>query len=77
MNFHKNINNINPELNFKFILISDCDDLIISNSLINNQKIIYINLNNYIDEDVLNETDEYYKIIKKYKCVFKCVKIEK
>lgn len=69
LNFYKNINNINNELKFKFILISDCDNLIISDSL--KKKIIYINLNNYIDEDILNETNEYYKIIKKYKCVFK------
>ena len=71
--FYKNINNINCELIFKFILISDCDNLIISNNLINQQNFIYINLNNYIDDDVLNETNAYFKIIKKYKCIFSII----
>jgi hypothetical protein len=71
--FYKNIKNINPNLLFNFILISDCNDLVIPNSLLKNN-IIYINLNNYIDDDILNETNEYFKIIKTYKCVFDLVK---
>jgi hypothetical protein len=67
--FYKNINNINPNLIFKFILISDYNDLIIPNSLLE-YKFTYINLNNYIDDDVLNETNTYFKIIKQYKYVF-------
>jgi len=33
-NFYKNINNINSELNFKLIFISDCENLMLSNNLI-------------------------------------------
>jgi hypothetical protein len=73
INFYKNINNINPKLVFKFILISDCDNLIIPNSLLLKNNFIYINLNNYIDDDILNEKDDYQKTIKKYKCVFNIV----
>ena len=73
LKFYKNINNINPNLVFNFILISDYDNLIIPNSLLKDN-FIYINLNNYIDDDILNETNEYFKNIKKYKCVFDIVK---
>jgi len=72
INFYKNIININPNLVFKFILISDCDNLIIPNSLLKDN-FIYINLNNYIDDDILNETNAYLQIVKKYKCVFNIV----
>lgn len=72
-NFYKNINNINPNLVFNFILISDYDNLVIPNSLLKDN-FIYINLNNYIDDVILNETDDYQKTIKKYKCVFDIVK---
>ena len=71
--FYKNIKNINPDLIFNFILISDCNDLVIPNSLLINN-FIYINLNNYIDDDIVNETNNYYKIIKTYKCVFDLIK---
>jgi hypothetical protein len=71
--FYKNIKNINPNLLFNFILISDCNDLVIPNSLLKDY-IIYINLNNYVDDDIVNETNSYYKIIKTYKCVFDLVK---
>jgi hypothetical protein len=71
--FYKNIININPNLVFNFILISDCNDLVIPNSLLKDN-FIYINLNNYIDNDVLNETKDYLKKIKTYKCVFDLVK---
>ena len=69
--FIQHIKNNNTNLLFKFILISDYDNIIIPNSLINNEYFIFINLNNYIDEEVLNETNKYFKIIKKYKCIFK------
>ena len=50
-------------------------DLIIPNNLLHDN-FIYINLNNYIDPDVLNEeNDMYFKIIKKYKCIFDIGKI--
>ena len=68
--FYKNINSINPELLFKFILISDCDNLIIPNSLLLKDNFIYIKLNDYIDDDIINETNKYFQIIKKYKCIF-------
>ena len=71
--FYKNINNINPNLVFKFILISDDNNLVIPNKLLKDN-FIYINLNNYIDNDILNEKNEYFKTIKKYKCVFDLVK---
>ena len=74
LHFYKNIQNINPELIFKFILISDCENLLIPSNLLNNEKFIYVNLNNYIDDDILNESNDYFKIIKKYKCVFKLFK---
>jgi hypothetical protein len=73
LKFYKNVKNINTNLLFNFILISDNNDLVIPNSLLNDN-FIYINLNNYIDDDILNEKDEYFKIIKKYKCVFDLVK---
>lgn len=72
INFFNNITNINPKLDFKFILISDCDDLIIPDSLLL-YNFIYINLNKYTDDDILNESNSYKKIIKQYKCVFKLV----
>ena len=71
--FYKNIKNINPNLLFNFILISDDNELVIPNNLLQNN-FIYINLNNYMDDDVLNERDNYFKIIKTYKCVFDLVK---
>ena len=71
--FYKNIKNINPNLLFNFILISDDNDLVIPNDLLKDN-FIYINLNNYVDDDFLNETNDYHKIIKKYKCVFDLIK---
>lgn len=68
--FCNNITNINNNLSFKIILISDCDDLIIPDSLTNNVNFVYINLNCFIDDDIINETDEYQKKIKQYKCIF-------
>jgi hypothetical protein len=65
--FYKNIKNINPNLLFNFILISDCNDLVIPNILLKDN-FIYINLNNYVDDDIVNETNSYSKIIKTYKC---------
>ena len=35
---------------------------------------MYINLNKHIDDDVINEKNDYFKIIKQYKCVFNLVK---
>jgi hypothetical protein len=70
--FYKNIKNINPNLLFNFILISDCNDLVIPNSLLKDN-FIYINLNNYVIENE-NETNNFFKIIKSYKCVFDLVK---
>ena len=71
--FFNNIININNNLLFKFILISDCDNLIIPNNLKNTKNFIYIDLNNYIDDDIINETDLYKKTIKKYKCVYNII----
>lgn len=73
LKFYKNVKNINANLLFNFILISDNNDLVIPNSLLKDN-FIYINLNNYIDDDILNETNEYSKIIKTYKCIFDLVK---
>ena len=73
LNFYENVKNINTDLLFNFILISDNNDLVIPNSLLKDN-LIYINLNNYIDDDILNETNTYFKIIKTYKCIFDLVK---
>ena len=70
--FYKNIKNINPNLLFNFILISDYNDLLIPSELLKDN-FIYINLNNYLNDNILNETNNYYKIIKTYKCVFDLV----
>ena len=72
--FYENIKNINSDLLFKFVLISDCENLIISDNLINSENFIYINLNNFIDEEVINETNDYFKTIKSYKCIFSIIK---
>jgi hypothetical protein len=71
--FYKNIKNINPNLVFNFILISDYNDLVIPSNLLKDN-FIYINLNNYVDDDILNETNDYFKTVKSYKCVFDLVK---
>jgi hypothetical protein len=71
--FYKNIIKINPNLIFNFILISDCDNLVIPTELLKDN-FIYINLNNYINDDILNELDSYLKIIKTYKCIFNLIK---
>jgi hypothetical protein len=71
--FYKNIKNINPNLVFNFILISDYNDLVICSNLLNDN-FIYINLNNYVYDDILNETNYYFKTVKSYKCVFDLVK---
>jgi hypothetical protein len=68
--FYKHINNINCNLLFKFILASNVNDLVIPSTLLNKPNFIYVNLNNYIDDDILNEKDEYLKIIKKYKYIY-------
>lgn len=68
--FCKYITNINNILRFKFILISDSDNLKIDKCLFSNEKFIYINLNKYINNDLINEQTPYFKIIKLYKCVF-------
>jgi hypothetical protein len=56
-------------------LICDYNDLVMPNSLLKDN-FIYINLNNYnyVDDNIVNETNDYYKIIKTYKCVFDLVK---
>ncbi len=73
ISFYKNIININPNLEFNFILISDYNNLVIPKNLLKDN-FIYINLNNYIDDDVLNEKNPYLKIVKTYKCIFDLVK---
>ena len=50
-------------------MISDYEKLILPEKLLN-LNLIYINLNNYIDNDILNEKNSYFKIIKSYKCIF-------
>ena len=62
LKFYENIRNINPNLVFNFILISDYCDLLIPSSLLKDN-FIYINLNNYIDADIRNETNNYLKNI--------------
>ena len=71
--FYNNIVIINPKLSFNFILISDYNNLEIPHNLFK-YNLIYINLNNYINDDILNEENEYFRTIKKYKCVFDIIK---
>jgi hypothetical protein len=73
LNFYKNINNINDKLIFKLVLISDDNELIIPTTIITNN-FMYINLNNYTNNNILNIENEYFKIIEKYKCVFDIIK---
>lgn len=74
LKFYKYIKDINSKLLFNFILISDCGDLVLPNNLLKKNDFIFINLNNYIDNDTLKETNNYLKIVKSYKCVFDLVK---
>ena len=74
LKFFKIINTVNPNLLFNFVLISDFNDLNIPNTLIRNNNFIYINLNKYIDDNILNEKDDYQKKVKSYKCLFDIVK---
>lgn len=71
--FTKNIEKINSNLPFNFILISHYNDLVIPTNLLKDN-FIYINLNNYVDDDILNETNHHIRIIKTYKCIFDLVK---
>lgn len=72
--FFININTINPNLIFKFILITDSDNLVLPNNLLNNNRLLFINLNKYIDDDIINEPNGYFKNIKKNKCIFNIIK---
>ena len=74
MKFYKYIKDINSKLLFNFILISHCGNLVLPNNLLKKNDFIFINLNNYIDNDTLKETNNYLKIVKSYKCVFDLVK---
>ena len=73
----KNQENIEEEEIIKFynniVLISDYNNLEIPHNLFK-YNLIYINLNNYINDDILNEENEYFRTIKKYKCVFDIIK---
>jgi len=68
--FCDNVRRINNNLLFAFILISDCDGLIIPDSLMKMENFIYVNLNEYIDAGTINEKNGYVQTLKKYKCVF-------
>jgi hypothetical protein len=68
--FYENIKNINPNLKFKFVFMSECKDLVISKCVKDLPNFIYVNLNNFIDQEVINETNEYYKVIKMYRGIF-------
>jgi hypothetical protein len=72
--FCEKIYGINEKLFFKLILISDCVKLTIPESLIENDNFIYIDLNKYIDDDVLNEKNDYFKKIKMYKSIYSILK---
>jgi hypothetical protein len=68
--FYENINNINNLLSFKFILVSDANIIEIPQNLKNKDNFIYIDLNKYTNDDIINESNSYKKIIKLYKCIF-------
>lgn len=68
--FYKNIENVNPTLEFYFLLISDNKNIVISNTLSSKKNFKYINLLDHMDEDAKKETRNYDKIIKSYKCIY-------
>jgi hypothetical protein len=72
--FYIYIKNYNPNLKFKFILVSDENTLQIPPTLKTKENFIYINLNDHLDLDTKNELNEYFRIIKMYKCVYNLVK---
>ena len=68
--FYKNISNINPTLEFYFLLVSDNKNIIVPKTLLSKKNFKYINLLDRIDEDAKKETANYVKIIKSYKCIY-------
>lgn len=72
--FFELLKNLNSNFTFKFVLISDDNTLIIPKSLESRENFIHLNLSNYIDDEVQNEPNEYFKIIKMYKCVYTLIK---
>lgn len=71
--FFENIANINSGLNFKFILVSDNNKLLVSRQLRSHKNFVYINLNKYTDYNTINEKTRYLKIIKQYKCIYSII----
>ena len=65
---------MNNNLNFLFILVTDNDQLKISNNLNSNINFSFLDLTKYYDDAVINETNPYFKIIKKYKCIYQIYK---
>lgn len=66
-----NIIIINPKLDFHFVLISDCDDLLIHPTILNMIK--FINLNTHlVDNDYTDNT--YLNTVKQYKCIYNLIK---
>lgn len=74
--FINNIANVNPDLNFKFILMSDHEDLFIPPGLRTLLHFFYIPLHEFLDDDTIKETKEYTKNIKMYKCVFNLMPLD-
>jgi hypothetical protein len=69
-NFYENIIRINNNLNFHFILVSDYDNINISENLLLKKNFKYINLKDFYNDDIINEKDDYCKTIKSYKCIY-------
>ena len=74
IDFYNNLYNINKKILFKFVMVSDCENLKLPKSLLDKENFIYINLNNYLDDEIMNETNEYLKKIKLYKIIYKLIK---
>lgn len=76
--FYKNIQKINTNLIFYFVLITDNDDnkMKLPKNLNIKPNFIHINLNNYLNYDtVTNEPDEFQRTIKKHKYIFDVIDI--
>jgi hypothetical protein len=68
--FYENITSINPVLEFYFLLASDNKDIVITETLLSKKNFKYINLLDHMDEDATMEQNDYFKIIKSYKCIY-------
>jgi hypothetical protein len=65
--FYENINKINKDLNFSFILMGGHDSIKIPDTLLNKNDFHYFNLKKYENADDIIEEFEWHKLMKAYK----------